>query len=133
MGVCLNHNCIKNSNLDHKYLIDNVDQSINIDNITHKYNEKKSEINVYNTESDLKTSLLNKDLLEKDINNTGNNYKIISCNIQSKYKTKFFNYSQNTIINNNRDPNNSNITNNEICQKLICFTHLNDKTTNKGN
>ena len=132
MGVCLNHSCIKNSSLDHKYLIDNVNQSINIDCIIHK-NEKKSEINVYNTESDIKSLLHHKDIMEKDNNNTTNNYKIISCNIQSKYKTKFFNYSQNTIINNNRDPNNSNITNNEICQKLIYFTHLNDKTTNKGN
>ena len=30
MGVCLNHSCIKNTNLDHKYLIDNINQSIYI-------------------------------------------------------------------------------------------------------
>ena len=71
--------------------------------------------------------------MENDNNNTANNYKIISCNIQSKYKTKFFNYSQNKNINNYKESNKYNTTNNEICQKLIYFTDLNDKKVNMYN
>ena len=129
MGVCLNHNCIKNNNLDDKFLIDNVLQTINNDKDADKYNEKKSEIYVNNIESDLKTSLLNKDMIEKDINNIDNNYKIITCKIQSKYKTKFFNYSPDKNIKNIKECNYSQAINREI-NSNIYFTNFIDKKAN---
>ena len=128
MGVCLNHNCIKNNNLDDKYLIDNVLQTINNDKDSQKYNEKKSEIYVNNIESDLKSSLLNK-VIEKDINNIDNNYKIITCKIQSKYKTKFFSYSPNNNINKIKECNYSHAINHEI-NSNIYFTNYIDKKVN---
>ena len=129
MGVCLNHNCIKNNNLDDKCLIDNVLQTINNDKNADKYNEKKSEIYVNNIESDSKTSLLNKDMIEKDINNIDNNYKIITCKIQSKYKTKFFNYSPDKNIKNIKEYNYSQAINREISSNIY-FTNFIDKKAN---
>ena len=139
MGVCLNKKDITNLLLDIKSSGENQNSVINLN-----INEDKN--NIIQNNKDLinekdkniietdKIKVLKNDEIEEN-NRIMNKYgKIINFNLQSKYKSKFFNNSSNVNLKNNSintfyESINTNI-NKENCEKYIYFTNLKDKKMN---
>ena len=139
MGVCLNKKDITNLLLDIKSSGENQNSVINL-------NIKEDKNNIIQNNKDLinekdkniietdKIKVLKNDEIEEN-NRIMNKYgKIINFNLQSKYKSKFFNNSSNVNLKNNSintfyESINTNI-NKENCEKYIYFTNLKDKKMN---
>ena len=139
MGVCLKKKDITNLLLDIKSSGENQNSVINLN-----INEDKN--NIIQNNKDLinekdkniietdKIKVLKNDEIEEN-NRIMNKYgKIINFNLQSKYKSKFFNNSSNVNLKNNSintfyESINTNI-NKENCEKYIYFTNLKDKKMN---
>ena len=139
MGVCINKKDITSLLLDIKSSGENQNSVINLN-----INEDKN--NIIQNNKDLinekdkniietdKIKVLKNDEIEEN-NRIMNKYgKIINFNLQSKYKSKFFNNSSNVNLKNNSintfyESINTNI-NKENCEKYIYFTNLKDKKMN---
>ena len=139
MGVCINKKDITSLLLDIKSSGENQNSVINLN-----INEDKN--NIIQNNKDLinekdkniietdKIKVLKNDEIEEN-NRIINKYgKIINFNLQSKYKSKFFNNSSNVNLKNNSintfyESINTNI-NKENCEKYIYFTNLKDKKMN---
>ena len=139
MGVCINKKDITSLLLDIKSSGENQNSVINL-------NIKEDKNNIIQNNKDLinekdkniietdKIKVLKNDEIEEN-NRIINKYgKIINFNLQSKYKSKFFNNSSNVNLKNNSintfyESINTNI-NKENCEKYIYFTNLKDKKMN---
>ena len=144
MGVCLNQKYITNNLLDNKPSKEHQAQVINLnidntaqnkeqnqqDNEKDKNNDNKNEISPDSNQNDIIKSSINNGQIQAINKLKNNNDKIINFQIQSKYRTKFFNNSinnnnlNNNSINNYNESQNTNINNFE---KYIFFTNLNEK------